>query len=204
MQPAPKPRFHVADCKTLDNMRNAGRFDRYVATSGQTGRFRVQPKDPDTHTWDEEMEASLAPCMNCLDHLNYDGFANLSRREKRAAVERFDIHVFFDTCRSLFRCLPIYTPNNFPQGAYTADWADISRTVRQRAGWTCSEPECSVNLSNHPKLLHVHHVDGNRGNNRPSNLRVFCCLCHSKMPLHSHMRISPEERRIIERLRWKH
>lgn len=201
MQPAPKPRFHIADCKTLDHMRNAGRFDRYVATYEHTGRFRVQPKDVEMNTWGEEMEASLVPCQNCLIRLNYDGFANLGKREKRTAAENFDIQRFFDSCHPMFRCLPIYTPSNFPQGAYTADWADISGRVRQRAKWTCSDPECGVNLEDYPRLLHVHHVDGNRGNNRPSNLRVLCCLCHSKQPLHGHMRIAPDERRIIERLR---
>ena len=197
----PKPKFHVAECRTLNDMRSAGRFNRYVATKKQTARFRVQPKDPDTHAWGKEMDASLAPCMNCLDHLNYDGFSSLSEREKKTAVEKFDIQRFFDACRPLFRSLPRYTPENFPQGAYTADWADISTLVRKRAGWTCSEPECAVNLSNHPTLLHVHHVDGNCGNNRPSNLRVFCCLCHSKQPFHGHMRIAPDERDIIKRLR---
>ena len=200
-RPAPGPRFHIADCTTLDSMRNAGRFDRYVTTNDQTGRFRVQPKDPDTHAWGEEMEASLAPCMNCLKQLDYDAFANLSGLEKKAAVANFDIRGFFDTCRPTFRCLPIYTANNFPQGTYAADWADISGKVRQRAGWTCSKPQCGVNLSSNRKLLHVHHVDGNRGNNRPSNMRVLCCLCHSTQPLHGHMRISPDERRVVERLR---
>ena len=88
-RPAPGPRFHIADCTTLDSMRNAGRFDRYVTTNDQTGRFRVQPKDPDTHAWGEEMEASLAPCMNCLKQLDYDGFRELERAREEGRRREF-------------------------------------------------------------------------------------------------------------------
>ena len=38
-------RFHVADCKTLSDMRSKGRFERYVVTNNLSGIFPISGKD---------------------------------------------------------------------------------------------------------------------------------------------------------------
>lgn len=196
--PAPAPRYHIADCRTLEEMRQRGRFNRYVATVDSDGNFRVVPWNSETRTRGDEMPAKLAPCQNCLRLLNYDGFQDKTRQQKMSLLSDFDIQKFFKNYEPIFRCLPLYNPDNFPAGNYTADWASISETVRIRYEWKCQE--CSVDLSDHRHLLHVHHKDGIRGNNKSSNLKPLCCVCHQKQPHHQRMNITQEHQRLIKGL----
>lgn len=199
--PATNPKFHVADCRTLEQMREKGRFNRYVSTAETEGYFRVEPWDHITKTRKNEIDANLAPCQNCLSFLNYDGFDNKLRAEKTELVNNFDITKFLKNYEPIFRCLPLYNADNFPEGNYTQDWARISEEHRERGNWTCIS--CNVDLSKHRQLLHVHHSDGNRGNNRPSNLKVLCCGCHKDEPFHQGMYISHSDQELLKALRKK-
>jgi hypothetical protein len=196
--PSPKPRYHVADCTTLDTMRTRGRFDRYVSTADADGYFRLEPWDSETQTRGKELQSILAPCQNCLKFLNYDGFEEKNNQEKRQIVSDFDISKFFENYEPIFRCLPLFNADNFPEGNYTADWARVSEEIRQRANWKCKE--CGVDLNDNRNLLHAHHLDGNRGNNDSKNLRSLCCVCHQKEPFHEQMYIKPEDKKTILRL----
>ena len=42
----------------------------------------------------DEMLSKLAPCQNCLKLLNYDGFDEEGRRERRMIANDFDIQNF--------------------------------------------------------------------------------------------------------------
>ena len=196
--PSPKPRYHVADCRTLEEMRQRGRFNRYVSTAEADGYFRVEPWDFETQTRGDEMLSKLAPCQNCLKYLNYDGFDERRQQERRSIANNFDIRKFFKNYEPIFRCLPLYNPDNFPEGNYTADWARVSEGVRISEKWKCKN--CGVDLSDYRHLLHAHHLDGNRGNNKSGNLKALCCVCHQKQPFHERMHIEPEHRRLIEQL----
>ena len=103
--------------------------------------------------------------------------------------EQFDLTEFFATYETMFRTLPRLTRHTMGEGQYTADWARLSTRLRRAANWICSE--CSVNCSNDRDLLHVHHRDGNRGNNQRNNLQILCIDCHSRQPAHSRLRPSP-------------
>ncbi len=197
--PSPNPKFHFADCTTLENMRQKGRFDRYVSTYQSDGYFRVEPWDRETKTRGDEMRSNLAPCQNCLKHSNYDDFESKNRIERKSVVNNFDIQKFLENYKPIFRCLPLYNADNFPEGNYTADWARISENMRISANWTCGK--CGVYLAENRHLLHVHHLDGNRGNNRRSNLKTLCCVCHQNEPFHKGMRIKSSDRKTIETLR---
>jgi len=196
--PAPGPRYHVADCLTLEDMRQKGRFNRYVSTAKTDGQFRVEPWDREIRTRGDEMLSKLAPCQNCLTFLNYDGFEEKGHPERRLIASDFNIQKFFKNYEPIFRCMPLYNPDNFPEGNYTADWARISEDLRIRAKWKCKD--CGVDLSSHRYLLHAHHIDGNRGNNKSTNLEPLCCVCHQKKPFHQQMHIEPKNRYLIEQL----
>ncbi|WP_423908471.1 HNH endonuclease [Candidatus Spongiihabitans sp.] len=196
--PTSAPRYHVADCLTLNEMRQRGRFDRYVSTAEADGDFRVEPWDRETQTRGDEMISKLAPCQNCLKFLNYDGFEEKTLSERKLIQNDFDIQLFFKNYEPVFQCRPLYNPDNFPEGNYTSDWARISEDLRIRANWKCKD--CLVDLSDHHNLLHVHHIDGNRGNNESNNLEPLCCVCHKKKPFHERMHIKPQHRRLIEQL----
>ena len=198
--PARNPKFHLTDCVTLETMRSQNKYDRYVVSQQIDGLFPVRAYDMMTDRREqEEILARIQPCKNCLKQLDYEGFENASHQVRERIFQEFDLLEFFATYETIFRTLPRLTPRTMGEGHYTADWAKLSAKLRRKANWTCSE--CSVNCSNDKYLLHVHHQDGNRGNNRTHNLQVLCIACHSKQPAHSRLRPSPDQLRRIEALR---
>lgn len=200
LSPALKTRFHVTECKTIESMRDKGRANRYVSSIRQDGLFEVRPFDNITQLRGEKMEANLQACHYCMMALNYDGYAQEKLKVGRNRVlSEFDLGKFFSDFRSIFRCLPLYTTETFPEGDYPPNWARISWETRAKANWICSC--CSINCSKNTSLLHTHHRDGNRGNVRPSNLEVLCLACHKARPFHADMHYSSSNKMKLENLR---
>jgi hypothetical protein len=198
--PARQTRFHFTECKTIENMRDKGRGNRYVSSARHDGLFEVRPYDSITKVRGEKMEAYLQPCHFCMTALNYENYSEMKAKADRAeALSEFDLQKFFEDFKSIFRCLPIYTSDTFPQGDYPVNWARVSWETRSKAGWVCSC--CGVNCSEKTGLLHTHHRDGNRGNIRPSNLEVLCLACHKARPFHASMHYSSSNRMRLENLR---
>jgi len=188
-------RFHVADCKTLADMRAKGRFERYVVTNNLTGIFPISGKN--SRGISEELDSRLMVCRNCLDKLNYQNYCHDSTRSH--VWQSFEIARFFETYSTSFT----YLPRNLTQRAigndYTKDWAEISTNVRRRCGFKCDD--CGLSLNEHRHLLHVHHVNGLKQDNSSVNLRPLCADCHRKQPLHDHMFISITDMQLLTRLR---
>jgi hypothetical protein len=65
---------------------------------------------------------------------------------------------------------------------YTQDWKSVSRAVRIAAGWRCQS--CGVNLNKNRNLLHTHHKNRMKNDNRKSNLVALCVVCHCEQPYH--------------------
>lgn len=188
-------RFHVADCKTLADMRAKGRFDRYVVTNNLSGIFPISGKNSRGQA--AELDSRLFVCKNCLEKLNYQNYCHETRRT--SIWKAFEIGRFFETYSTSFRYLPRSLSNRSLANEYTQDWAEISANVRRRCGFVCNE--CRVNLSEHRHLLHVHHVNGVKSDNAASNLRALCADCHRKQPLHDWMFISSADMQVLTRLR---
>ncbi|MCG8620757.1 MAG: HNH endonuclease [Proteobacteria bacterium] len=173
------PRYHLCECKIIKDMRVGGRFNRYVPSKSKDGVFSIRPYDRKLHKSQPKREAHLKPCGWCLGELGYSG------AERSKAQNNFDLAEFFAKHASKFEKLPRYTAETMPEG-YTSDWKEISDRHKQNAGYRCEC--CEVNLFKYKSLLHTHHRDGNKGNNRPSNLMAVCVLCHQNQPMHSEMR----------------
>ena len=95
-------RFHVADCKTLQDMRARGRFQRYLATNKLDGMFLITGADSAGRY--REVESELRVCMNCLEVVNYRDYAHKSHGGERRSVWReFEIAEFFNTFSTSFR-----------------------------------------------------------------------------------------------------
>ncbi|WP_412558647.1 HNH endonuclease [Thalassospira sp. MIT1370] len=199
-EPENSPKFHVAECSTLDKMRGQGRFDRYVVTSNTSGTFNVEFEE-DYPPRKGRVQADLHACKNCMKKLNYKNYNSLQQRARNELVANFDIAEFFEEYRSLFKSKPKYSDVTAPPIGYSDDWQDLSAELRRKTGWTCQSCHVDCSAPENRKLLHVHHKNGVRGDNSPSNLEVLCALCHAEQPMHKHMHVKPEVRSTITDLR---
>lgn len=191
-------RVHLADCSTIEHMKNSNRYQRYVARNGLSQEFLVSGHDEHSRPVRDRL-ANLAVCQNCLVQLNYKDFRNIDWNSKRKIIEQFAFDEFFARYSSYFKHKPQELLNKYAPNTYVDDWKEISRRVRRESGWCCSK--CNVNLKDRKNLLHVHHENGNRNDNEPSNLKVLCIDCHSKAPMHESMFVSLEHRKYIQSLR---
>ncbi|WP_289283858.1 MULTISPECIES: hypothetical protein [unclassified Methylophaga] len=193
--PSKGRKFHVADCKTLKSMRQKNRFDRYSVTNNLSGLFRVFGTEQITGK-DVDDEVELEVCKNCLAFLNYENYRNSSSKWK--IFSNFTIDDFFSTYSTVFPHLPKKFSNNNKTG-YTKDWKDVSEAYRKQKSFICEC--CSLDLNSHKKLLHTHHMDGNKHNNKEQNLQALCIDCHRKQPLHEQMFIKQSDMQTITLLR---
>lgn len=82
--------------------------------------------------------------------------------------------------------MPIRREN---RARYPRDWAQLSRAIKERAGWRCEGtsqfPNCGAKHGDlHPVtgakvVLTVAHLDHVPEHNDPSNLRALCQRCHN-------------------------
>jgi hypothetical protein len=183
--PSEGKKVHVANCITLDEMKRRGRIERYVVRNGLSPNFLVSGK---TREGEEiEGEAELRVCMNCMKLLNYKNFNNKRGFVRKAVVNEFSLEQFFATYSSYFKYMPMRKAEDISSNHYSENWKEVSRRYRENLGWKCEG--CSVDLSTqaHRKLLHVHHINGVKGDDSPNNLKALCVDCHSKEEMHEHL-----------------
>lgn len=182
-------KIHVANCKTLEDMAAQNRFNRYVACNNTTGSFEILGPSG------ELADVGLHVCKNCLKLLNYKG-ARDSTSLRNELAANFDYKVFFKTYSSFFKHMPKTMAEE--DVGYTKDWGTISQRLREQTRYICSD--CGVDLKQHKNLCHVHHINGAKQDNSPSNLAVLCVDCHRKTH-HGNMYVSHQDAQTITRLR---
>jgi hypothetical protein len=185
-------RFHVADCRTLNEMRSKKRFDRYVVTNDVSNIFPISGKASDSHDLIEG-NVALSVCKNCLTFLNYKTY----KSNRTEVFKEFRLDNFFSHYSTLFNTFPKSIADK--RGGYADDWEKISLDYRKKERFCCEA--CRVDLSSYQHLLHAHHVNGVKRDNVASNLRALCIDCHRKEPCHEHMRVRSKEVHTINKLR---
>jgi predicted HNH restriction endonuclease len=182
-----KYKYHVAECATLQTMRENNRFGRYVLTGRVDGKFVVnQFIQGEDEPYRKDHEIRMDVCKNCLKALNWDSYISLPGIRRDQAVKDFNPEKYLKKYGSKVRTFPMHDERSARMNQYPSDWDEISRKVRRHRNWTCEE--CGVNLGEHSNGdLHVHHKDGQKHNCAWSNLKVVCIDCHKKEFNHQHL-----------------
>lgn len=194
-----KTRFHFSDCYTIDQMKSANRYERYVVTNNTDGWFHVFPYDREAKTHKkEEIKCELRPCQNCLKKLNYKNYKSSGQRQRSDIINNFSIKELFNDYSLNLEKLPVKSTSLNVQ-EYPRNWTKLSEEFRRKNNWTCDC--CKAKLNNERQLIHVHHINGIKNDCALKNLRCLCLLCHAKQPHHDHMKVDIVARRKIEATR---
>ena len=161
------PKYHVVDCKTLQDMRRYEQYHKYHATRRSDGNFLVKFSDSD-----ELSPHKLNVCKNCLTKLKEQYGSNVFPTEPTEFpladwFERFDYEEELDHSES----------RDVPFDYSSEAWRKRSLACREKVNWTCQE--CDTNLEADHHLLHAHHQWGTKFND-PEDLIALCINCHAK------------------------
>lgn len=186
-------KYHVSWCKTLREMRNNNKFNRYVISRRNDGTFHVNMMDPMSHkVIEENIIRELGICKNCLSEINYKGY-NEYGVNKKNIYDTFSIQEFLEKYDSRFNQLPKHTDITSPINQYPSNWRELSINYREYKNWTCEK--CGLNCKNDKSYLDVHHIDSNKSNNSFSNLKALCKKCHGNEFGHGHYKALIESRK---------
>lgn len=182
------PKYHLAYCQTLEKMHKNDRFNRYVVANSDTGHFQVNVVDSAI----QSQSVKLNVCQNCLDKIHWKGFdmQKMLRSARLQLVSQFSLVDFFKAYpRDLISVKPSHTSATAPINDYSQDWSNISKDIKLTREQKCQA--CGIILKrNDSKYLHVHHRNGQRNDNRDSNLDVLCIFCHANQPMHGHIKLT--------------
>ncbi|HEY1614993.1 MAG TPA: hypothetical protein VGF97_15005, partial [Rhizomicrobium sp.] len=189
------PKFHIAHCDTLKEMKRQSRQARYVVATRTDGEFKLNIIDGSRKS---ETVRKLSVCQNCLALLFFDGFEmNMPKPIRSREVSAFSIARFFEKfSRDLHEIEPQHDSDSAPVNDYNQDFSARSNALRRAKNWTCQNRNCGVYLGNqsHRRFLHVHHINGQKSDDAPGNHKVLCIKCHAEEPSHGHMRAMPDYR----------
>lgn len=188
------PKFHLAMCDTLNRMIQEGRYrKRYVVATRDDGKFSVQKIKGEQILKSEE---ALDVCQHCLEELNYRSFTlRMSGITRAEIVSSFSIEGFFSEFgKSCVWATPTFDSASAPPNIYSPQFYQLAKALKQKRGYKCESADCRIDLSDRSdqRFLHAHHIDGDKSDNHPANIKLLCIRCHSNEFMHSHVRQSPD------------
>lgn len=186
-------RVHFAVCRTLQQMKSKGKWDKYRITNRDDDLYPI-----DTAGHPKRRNVRLYPCKNCLKKVRYKCFSyrHMSSQQQNEIVESFSAKEARDLLWQQFDIFKDLKSAQMPTG-YAVNHKKISRAYRANKNFTCEK--CGVNLKHKQECIDTHHISGVKNDNRYENLQCLCKLCHAKE--HPHYRPSLECRQIIKQAR---
>lgn len=177
-------KFHLSWCKTLQSMFNSGKYEKYVVSTRQDDVLLVRAIGSNNKVY--ESEQKLHVCRYCLSTLNYKGYRYATKAQKDKIYNEFLLKEFFNVQNSdySFHDMPKHDEYSAKTNIYPDNWEHVSELHRKLCHYQCER--CGKDCSHDHKLLHVHHINGNKQDLRQTNLIALCRECHIQE--HPHMR----------------
>lgn len=177
-------KFHLSWCKTLQSMFNSGKYEKYVVSTRQDDVLLVRAIGSNNKVY--ESEQKLHVCRYCLSTLNYKGYRYATKAQKDKIYNEFLLKEFFNVQNSdySFHDMPKHDEYSAKTNIYPDNWEHVSELHRKLCHYRCER--CGKDCSHDHKLLHVHHINGNKQDLRQTNLIALCRECHIQE--HPHMR----------------
>lgn len=158
-----KPRYHITNCSTLQEL-GTKRYRR-----ANTGTVIVY----DTSRKRDVKVSGLPLCKNCLRLL----------RDERLLKYYSDMtsDEFEKILREVGETAKNEENTDVDLEGYIWKWQKISEAYRTKKNYTCEIcgfiPENRMDRH----YMHVHHKDGNKTNNIEGNLQCLCIVCHANV-----------------------
>ncbi|MEI6336095.1 MAG: DUF413 domain-containing protein [Methylococcaceae bacterium] len=112
-------------------------------------------------------------------------------RESEADYEHYEEKIRFTQEQLVGVKQSILRLENSEKTGYSPNWKTFSRLTRIERGWKCDR--CKINLSDYGELLHIHHKNRIRNDNKGNNLETLCILCHAQCDGHNHIMIGIDD-----------
>lgn len=178
-QPEGGNRFHLGECETIEKMVKENRAGRYVSGGNQVNRGPSGRPTFPIETNKGEFSTELRVCGHCIKDPQKAG----SLRSPQGGAKNFDLETWLKKASAhvkQFPFKPLFTAWTAPPNQYHADWPKISWDYRKQKNWTCESENCGRQFHGNKTLLHTHHINMQKGDNRESNLKALCLHCHDK------------------------
>ena len=175
-----KPRFHIRKCQTIQSFMNSGSFKaEYRRANTET----VTVADMDDGFIDKEI-SDLPLCSYCAKMIYGSSYEMDSTEFVEILKETEDYQEPTNVDVDIF--------------GYTKDWEEISLAYRTSQSFTCEECGLQITDPFDRQYIHTHHKNGNKTDNRLSNLQCLCLRCHAQVDeFHRHNLMERGANRII-------
>ena len=161
-----KPRFHICQCEVIEEFINSGGFRQHYV------RANSEPVPVYNMDSGEYLQIEGLPlCSNCRRLIS--GYGNISSTE------------FVELLKSANNDDSVnYEGVELDLFGYTKDWDTISKQIREKHNYTCENCGLKIDDAYDRQYIHVQHINGDKLNNKESNLKCLCLYCHAHVDDH--------------------